>query len=76
MSALRDAFAEARAQDRAALVGYLPAGYPSVEGAADAAVAMVEGGCDVIEIGLPYSDPVMDGPVIARAVDAAVRMHR
>jgi tryptophan synthase alpha chain len=72
VSVLGDAFAAARAENRAALVGYLPAGYPSVEGAADAAIAMVDNGCDVIEIGLPYSDPVMDGPVIARAVDAAL----
>jgi len=72
MSALTDAFAAAKAENRAALVGYLPAGYPSVDGAIDALVAMVEGGCDVIEIGLPYSDPVMDGPTIQRAVDAAL----
>ena len=72
MSALRDAFAAATAENRAALVGYLPAGYPSVDGAIDAAIAMVDGGCDVIEIGLPYSDPVMDGPTIQRAVDAAL----
>ena len=73
MSALHDAFATARAEGRAALVGYLPAGYPSVQGAIDALVAMVEGGCDVIEIGLPYSDPVMDGPIVQQAVDAALR---
>jgi tryptophan synthase alpha chain len=72
VSALRSAFDAARAENRAALIGYLPAGYPSVEGAAEAAIAMVDNGCDVIEIGLPYSDPVMDGPVIARAVEAAL----
>jgi len=69
---LSDILATARAENRAALIGYLPAGYPSPEGSAAAARAMVEGGCDVIEIGLPYSDPQMDGPVIQRAVEHAL----
>ena len=56
------AFETARAEGRSALVGYLPAGFPSVEGSITALRVMVEAGCDVIEIGLPYSDPVMDGP--------------
>ncbi|MDI2126243.1 tryptophan synthase subunit alpha [Yinghuangia seranimata] len=72
MSRLSEVLAAARAENRAALIGYLPAGYPSVEGSAAAARAMVEGGCDVIEIGLPYSDPQMDGPVIQRAVEHAL----
>jgi tryptophan synthase alpha chain len=66
------AFATARAEGRAALVGYLPAGYPSVEGSIEAMKAMVDAGCDVIEVGLPYSDPVMDGPTIQAAVQAAL----
>ncbi|MGH3443769.1 MAG: tryptophan synthase subunit alpha, partial [Nocardioidaceae bacterium] len=61
------AFEKARAEDRAALVGYLPAGFPDIEGSIDAMRAMVESGCDVIEVGLPYSDPVMDGPTIQAA---------
>ncbi len=65
-------FAAARAEGRAALVGYLPAGYPSVQGAADAMVALVESGVDLVEVGLPYSDPLMDGPVIQQAVEAAL----
>lgn len=69
---LSEAFAKAASEDRAALVAYLPAGYPSVTGAVDALRAMVESGVDVVEIGLPYSDPLMDGPVIQRAVDAAL----
>jgi tryptophan synthase alpha chain len=69
---LSEVLAAAKAENRAALVGYLPAGYPSVEGSAAAMRAMVEGGCDVIEIGLPYSDPGMDGPVIQRAVEKAL----
>jgi tryptophan synthase alpha chain len=66
------AFERAAAQDRAALVGYLPAGFPTVDGAAAAALAMVEAGADVVEIGLPYSDPLMDGPVIQEAVHRAL----
>jgi tryptophan synthase alpha chain len=65
------AFETARAEGRAALIGYLPAGYPSVEGSIDAMKAMVDAGCDVIEVGLPYSDPVMDGPTIQAAAQAA-----
>ena len=63
----------AKAENRAALVGYLPTGYPDVATSVAAMVAMVEGGCDVIEIGVPYSDPVMDGPTVQQAAEAAVR---
>jgi tryptophan synthase alpha chain len=73
MSSIADAFAAARSEDRAALVGYLPAGFPTVDGAVEAIAAMVDAGVDVVEIGLPYSDPLMDGPVIQHAVDAALR---
>jgi tryptophan synthase alpha chain len=66
------AFEKAAAENRAALVGYLPAGFPSVGGAIAAAVAIAESGADVIEIGLPYSDPLMDGPVIQEAVHRAL----
>ena len=59
---VRTAFEKARADGRGALVGYLPAGFPDVAGGIDALRAMVDSGCDVIEVGLPYSDPVMDGP--------------
>ena len=61
------AFGKAAAEGRAALVGYLPAGFPSVPGAITAARAIAESGADIIEIGLPYSDPLMDGPVIQEA---------
>ncbi|HEY6790894.1 MAG TPA: tryptophan synthase subunit alpha, partial [Trebonia sp.] len=67
-SAVSAAFGKAAAAGRAALVGYLPAGFPDKETGIRAAVAMAEGGADVIEVGLPYSDPLMDGPVIADAV--------
>lgn len=68
----RTAFDTTRAEGRAALVGYLPAGYPDVPGAIEALRAMVDAGCDVIEIGLPYSDPVMDGPTIQAAAQQAL----
>jgi tryptophan synthase alpha chain len=64
--------ARTRAQGRAALVGYLPVGFPTVQGSIDAMVAMVEAGVDIVEIGVPYSDPLMDGPVIAHAADVAL----
>jgi tryptophan synthase alpha chain len=55
-----------------ALIGYLPAGFPTKQAAIDGAIAMAQAGADVIEIGLPYSDPLMDGPVIADAVHLAL----
>jgi tryptophan synthase alpha chain len=64
--------AQTRAEGRAALVGYLPVGFPDVQGSIDAMVAMVEAGVDIVEIGVPYSDPLMDGPVIAHAADVAL----
>ncbi|NEM07879.1 tryptophan synthase subunit alpha [Geodermatophilus normandii] len=73
MSLLEDRLGAARAEGRAALVAYLPVGYPDVDGSIAAMTAMVEGGADVVEIGVPYSDPGMDGPVIQQAVEPAVR---
>ncbi|HEX9552941.1 MAG TPA: tryptophan synthase subunit alpha [Streptosporangiaceae bacterium] len=66
------AFGRAAAAGRSALVGYLPAGFPSVPGAIEAAKAMARAGADIVEIGLPYSDPLMDGPVIQEAVHRAL----
>ncbi|KUJ54416.1 tryptophan synthase subunit alpha [Streptomyces albus subsp. albus] len=65
--------ARAKAEGRAALVGYLPAGFPTVDGGVRAITAMLEGGCDIVEVGLPHSDPVLDGPVIQTADDIALR---
>lgn len=62
-----EAIERARAAGRTALIGYLPAGYPTVEDSIEAAVELGRNGADVIEIGIPYSDPVMDGPVIQAA---------
>ncbi|MDT7570514.1 MAG: tryptophan synthase alpha chain [Actinomycetota bacterium] len=70
---LDEVFARCRSENRAALVGYLPVGYPSYDGSVEAMQAMVEGGVDAIEVGVPYTDPGMDGPVIQVAVDAALR---
>ena len=66
------AFAASRAEGRAALVGYLPAGFPTVDRGIEAMTEMVAAGCDVIEVGLPYSDPVMDGPTIQAAAQQAL----
>ena len=62
--------AACREEGRAALIGYLPVGFPTVEGSLEAMQVLVDNGVDIVEIGVPYSDPVMDGPVIQ---DAAVR---
>jgi tryptophan synthase alpha chain len=71
-SRVSTAFERAAAGGRGVLVGYVPAGFPSVPGAIEAALAMAEAGADVIEIGLPYSDPLIDGPVIQEAVHQAL----
>jgi tryptophan synthase alpha chain len=73
MSRLEKALHAAKAEDRAALIAYLPVGYPDVPTSIEAMVAAVETGADIIEVGVPYSDPGMDGPVIQQAVDVAVR---
>ncbi|MDP5182888.1 tryptophan synthase subunit alpha [Blastococcus sp. BMG 814] len=73
MSALQERIGAAKAEGRSALIAYLPVGYPDVEGSIEAMVAAVGAGADVIEVGVPYSDPGMDGPVIQEAVDVAVR---
>src|SRR4029453_16035191 len=73
VSLLAERIGEARAEGRAALIAYLPVGYPSVAASIEAMQAAVEGGADIVEIGVPYSDPGMDGPVIQQAVDVAVR---
>jgi len=72
VTAVSAAFEQAAAENRAALVGYLPAGFPSVSGAITAARTIAAAGADIIEIGLPYSDPLMDGPVIQEAVHRAL----
>ncbi|HLK95782.1 MAG TPA: tryptophan synthase subunit alpha [Nocardioidaceae bacterium] len=72
MSPTRDALVAAGGRGGAALIGYLPTGFPTVEGSITALEALVDAGVDVIEVGLPYSDPVMDGPTIQRATEHAL----
>jgi tryptophan synthase alpha chain len=69
---IADVFAKAKAESRGVLVGCMPAGFPTVDDSIAAMTAMAEAGCDVIEVELPYSDPVMDGPVIQKASDIAL----
>ena len=73
MSRLDELLAACRSEGRAALIGYLPVGFPSYAESVAAMVAMVQGGVDLVEVGVPYTDPGMDGPVIQVAVDAALR---
>ena len=72
MTAIDELFARTRAENRAALVGYLPAGFPTKEQSIAGIEAMIDGGVDLVEVGLPYSDPVMDGPVIQAAAEQAL----
>lgn len=72
MSVVEKVIAERQAAGSGALVGYLPVGFPDFETSIEAAVALAENGVDVIELGLPYSDPVMDGTVIQKATQQAL----
>jgi len=72
VSAVTDLLDDIKAEGRSALIGYLPTGFPTVEQSFEAMRAMVEAGVDIVEVGIPYSDPVMDGPVIQAAAEAAL----
>jgi len=72
-SRLSSVFEACRAENRSALIGYLPTGFPDVATSISAMTALVENGCDIVEVGVAYSDPGMDGPVIAAAAEAALR---
>jgi tryptophan synthase alpha chain len=71
MSSVKDTLLANRESGKGSLVGYYPAGYPTLKDSVDALVAMSENGCDILEIGVPYSDPVMDGLVIQVATEEA-----
>ena len=71
-SPLAARLAQCEAEGRAALIGYLPVGFPTLEESIDAAIALGNNGADIIELGVPYSDPVMDGPVIQKATGHAL----
>ena len=71
-SPLAARLAQCEAEGRAALIGYLPVGFPTLDESIDAAIALGNNGADIIELGVPYSDPVMDGPVIQQATGQAL----
>ena len=72
MGRIADAFTRASAEDRAALVIYICAGDPNLDATVDLVVAAAEAGADVIELGVPFSDPTADGPAIQRAAERAL----
>ena len=72
MSAVADVITARKQAGSGALIGYLPVGFPNLQTSIDAAVALVENGVDILELGLPYSDPVMDGPGIQKATQLAL----
>lgn len=65
-------FARAKSENRSILIGYVTAGFPNKSKAIEVVSAMIAGGVDLIEVGIPYSDPVMDGPVIQQTSEAAI----
>lgn len=79
MSATADRIEQLRGEGRAALIGYLPVGFPTVAESVRAVLTLVDNGVDIVELGLPYSDPVMDGATIqqaaTRALEAGARVR-
>jgi tryptophan synthase alpha chain len=73
MQLLADTLARAKQENRAALITYMTAGFPTVNESIAAIEAMLDSGADIVEVGLPHSDPVLDGPVIQAAADIALR---
>lgn len=72
-SRLQPMFDAVAGENRAALVGYLPASFPTLSDSHEMFAALIDGGCDLVEVGLPFSDPVMDGGVIQAAAETARR---
>lgn len=72
VSKTADLLSKRKAAGQGSLIGYFPAGYPTLSQSVDAAIAMCKNGVDVLELGVPYSDPVMDGPVIQEATEVAL----
>ncbi|GKZ25654.1 tryptophan synthetase [Aspergillus brasiliensis] len=67
MDGIKNAFARAKQEKRAALVAYFTAGYPTVEETVDVLLGLENGGADIIEMGVPFTDPIADGPTIQKA---------
>ncbi|PGH08530.1 tryptophan synthase [Polytolypa hystricis UAMH7299] len=73
MEKIKQTFAKCKAEGRSALVGYVTAGYPTVEEAVDVVLGMEAGGADLIELGIPFTDPIADGPTIQRSNTQALK---
>lgn len=69
---LAEVFSTCRAERRAALIGYLPAGFPDQDASERACADLARAGADIVEVGVPYTDPLMDGPVIQEAAERAL----
>lgn len=72
MSRISDTFRKLKAEGRAALMPYVSAGHPSLETTESLLPALAKSGADLIELGIPYSDPLADGPTIQRAGQIAL----
>lgn len=72
MTGVAETLRARREAGEGALIGYLPIGFPTFDESIDAAVGIARSGVDIIELGVPYSDPVMDGPVIQAATQRAL----
>lgn len=72
MTHLSERLEQLKSENRAAFIAYLPAGFPTVEKSKAAIEVLVQNGVDIVEIGFPYSDPIMDGPIIQEAADIAL----
>ncbi|MFM2384829.1 MAG: hypothetical protein RL166_703, partial [Actinomycetota bacterium] len=72
MSRVTEVFEKNKIAGKSTLIGYFPAGFPTYEESLEACIAMCESGVDILELGVPYSDPVMDGLVIQQATEVAL----
>lgn len=70
---IKEAFRRSKAEDRAALVIYTTAGYPAPEEGLDVLLALADAGADVLELGVPFSDPLADGPTIQKSSFDAIQ---
>ncbi|KAF2154224.1 tryptophan synthase-like protein [Myriangium duriaei CBS 260.36] len=73
MEGIKRTFAQCKSEKRSALVTYVTAGYPTAEETSDILVGMERGGADLIELGMPFTDPIADGPTIQKANTQALK---